>query len=282
MRRLNRVIFQVIAQNPGRVIIDCNGKDVDALHPFGSDDHHDLGIEQHGSISFRDVGIVRCSGLIRWDSYESHENDRLFFKVLLIQRSQLFMMKSICSFAPHRLGQTDALRAYSAGKSFSSYVEDVEAPEFTFCHQSHLARNTSWNRLMREELIPEILGGTAISDVFTGTSRSFEANNIAPGVTGRRLLQSRSSHDQTMPNAEKDVEISVLSHELNANVPKRTTEDSTKGHYSLSLEKNIAHVLLAHYTSHGRPPYIEDEDGQTRFLLTAEHGSRRRFQGSRA
>ena len=229
------------------------------------------------------MGIVRCSGLIRWDSYESHEHERNFSKVLFIQRSQLFMMKSICSFAPHRLSQTDALRAYSAGKSFNSYFEDAEASQFIFCHQSHLARNTSWNRLMREELIPEILGGTAISDVFTGTSpRSFEANNFAPGVTGRRLLQSRSSHDQTMPNAEKDVEISVLSHELNANVPKRTKEDSTKGHHSLSLEKNIArNVLLAHYTSHGRPPDTEDEDGLTRLLLTAEHSSRRRFQGSR-
>ena len=189
----------------------------------------------------------------------------------------------MCSFAPHRLGQTDALRAYSAaGKSFKSYYEDAEAPEFFFCHQSHLARNTSWNRLMREELIPEILGGTAISELFTGTSRSFEANNFALDVTGRRLLQSRSSHDQTMPNAEKDVEISLLSHELNANVPKRTKEDSTKGHHSLSLEKNIAqNILLAHYTSHGRPPDTEDEDDLTRFLLIAEHSSRRRFQGSR-
>ena len=139
------------------------------------------------------------------------------FKNLLIQRSQLFMMKSICSFAPHRLGQTDALRAYSAGKSFSSYVEEAPnslLPSITF-GQKYFLESTD-----ARGIIPEILGGTAISDVFTGTSRSFEANNIAPGVTGRRLLQSRSSHDQTMPNAETDVEKSVLSHELNANVPK--------------------------------------------------------------
>ena len=49
-----------------------------------------------------------------------------------------------------------------------------------------------------------------------------------------------------------------------------------------TLLLNIAqNILLAHYTSHGRPPDTEDEDGLTRLLLTAEHSSRRRFQGSR-
>ena len=54
-------LSQVIAQNQGRAFIDCSGNDVDALRPFDFNDHHGFDIEQHGSISFKDVGIVRFS-----------------------------------------------------------------------------------------------------------------------------------------------------------------------------------------------------------------------------
>lgn len=36
------------------------------------DDEHGHGAEQHGAIYFKDVGIVRCSGHIRWESHDHH------------------------------------------------------------------------------------------------------------------------------------------------------------------------------------------------------------------
>ena len=48
----------MIAQNHGRAFIDCSGNDVDALRPFDFNDHHGFDIEQHGSISFKDVEVL--------------------------------------------------------------------------------------------------------------------------------------------------------------------------------------------------------------------------------
>ena len=65
-------IIEIIAQHPGYAYIDCNGGNIDATRPFDIDDVNQPDAEQHGSLTFKDVGTVRCSGSIRWETYDFH------------------------------------------------------------------------------------------------------------------------------------------------------------------------------------------------------------------
>ena len=57
---------------------DCSGNDVDALRPFGLNDHHGFDIEQPAR-SLLGRGI-RCTGSIRWEAFESHDKHELSTK----------------------------------------------------------------------------------------------------------------------------------------------------------------------------------------------------------
>ena len=252
------VHHQVAAQNPGRAFLDCDGKDVDALRPFSSGDHHGLDVEQHGSISFKDVGIVRCAGSIRWEAYESHGKHELYRK----RRKFISLaIMSTCECARQRRSDLiDALEPYVAAKS--EFI-DEDTLGLCFCHHTakFIGKDADYIELrgtFEEILSVAVLAGAAISSSSRRASHTFAEEN-ATAVRRRRLLQLRSYHLSDQPGLE------AISFHSNAQAPARINHKYSKGVDALRIAD------LARY----------DDEERTWTLHLERLNFRHRFHGSR-
>ena len=140
----------------------------------------------------------------------------------MARRSHTFVITSTCKFVSRQFSPNDAFILFSAG--FDLHYEDSDVSRFIFCLQSaSWVKYTSRNQLTPGDFNPEILRDAALSRAFEGIHwRS--GNNVASGMTGRRLLHTKFSKDQTRRSSETKVKRRVLSHDLNMDA-----EDSSRG-----------------------------------------------------
>lgn len=93
-------VIEIIAQNAGQAYIDCDGAIIDAVRPFDNDEQHEPDAEQHGSISFKDVGIVRCEGSVRWETYDYNWRVPTPTPVAPAPRTGRYVMERVCQMEP--------------------------------------------------------------------------------------------------------------------------------------------------------------------------------------
>ena len=121
-------VIEIMGQTPGSAYIDCDGAEVDALRPFDIDSHHGSDLEQHGSLSFKDVGMVRCAGYVRWETYDYNWRRPPERPEAVKVRTGRYVMETVCQMEPSFYGLNIPMGAAEHGlASESQTIGDWEA-----------------------------------------------------------------------------------------------------------------------------------------------------------
>lgn len=260
----------MIAQNHGRAFIDCSGNDVDALRPFDFNDHHGFDIEQHGSISFKDVGIVRCTGSIRWEAYESNDKHELSTKHSKRRRVIPLAMMTICEKARHL--QSDSIDVLESYVAVESDAADEGTDAIHFCHQAaqYVESDVDYIELSlvnESGLSVAMLTGTAISAFSVSNNHTSEGDGTSD-ASRRRLLLLRSSR----------LRLDAITFLSNAQLSAWMHRTYSKGNDESTAVDSGRKVFPA-IPEHTKVQGGEDEHTQTSHLDGSNF--RNRFQGSR-
>ena len=263
-------LSQVIAQNHGRAFIDCSGNDVDALRPFDFNDHHGFDIEQHGSISFKDVGIVRCAGSIRWEAYESHDKHELSTESSKHRRVIPLAMMTICEKARHL--QSDSIDVLESYVAVESDATDEGTDAIHFCHQAAQfvgsdVDHIELSHVNERGLSVAMLTGAAISAFSSSNNHTSEGDGTSD-ASRRRLLLLRSSR----------LRLDAITFLSNAQLSAWMHRTYSKGNdesTAVDRGRKVSPAIPEHIKVQG------GEDEHTRTSHLDGSNFRNRFQGSR-